>query len=72
MLGYLLGNPDLIQDPETEYRMLAEAVKLGASDGLYTSPTMYVDGTSWQTQQALVTILRELVANGLKQVRRAF
>jgi hypothetical protein len=52
--------------------MLAEAVKLGASDGLYTSPTMYVDGTSWQTQQALVTILRELVANGLKEVRRAF
>jgi hypothetical protein len=72
MLGYLLGNPGLIQDPETEYRMLAEAVKLGASDGLYTSPTMYVDGASWQTQQALVTILRELVANGLKQVRRAF
>jgi hypothetical protein len=33
---------------------------------------MYVDGASWQTQQALVTILRELVANGLKEVRRAF
>ena len=72
MLGYLLGNPDLVQDPDTEYRMLAEAVKMGAADGLYTSPTMYVDGTSWQTQQALVTMLRELVANGLKEVRRAF
>ncbi len=72
MLGYLLGNPDLIQDPDTEYRMLAEAVKMGAADGLYTSPTMFVDGTSWQTQQALVTMLRELVANGLKEVRRAF
>ncbi len=72
MLGYLLGNPDLIQDPDTEYRMLAESVKMGAADGLYTSPTMFVDGTSWQTQQALVTMLRELVANGLKEVRRAF
>ena len=72
MLGYLLGNPDLVQDSDTEYRMLAESVKMGAADGLYTSPTMYVDGTSWQTQQALVTMLRELVANGLKEVRRAF
>jgi hypothetical protein len=72
MLGYLLGDPDLIQDHDTEYRMLAECVKMGASDGLLTSPTMFVDGTSWQVQQALVTMLRELVANGLKEVRRAF
>ncbi len=72
MLGYLLGNPDLVQDKDIEYRMLSWAVKRGASDGLYTSPTMFVDGTSWQTQQALVTMLREIVANGLKEVRRAF
>lgn len=33
---------------------------------------MKVDGTSWGTQQALVTILKEIVTNGLTPLGRPF
>lgn len=70
MLGYLLEKPELVQEPEMEYRMLQACVEAGGSDGAYAAPMMKVDGTSWQTQMALVTILREIVANGLTPLSR--
>jgi D-glutamate cyclase len=72
MLGYLLEKPELVQDPDMEYRMLNACIAAGGADGAFTSPVMYVDGTSWQTQQAIVTILRETVANALIPLVRAF
>jgi hypothetical protein len=72
MLGYLLEKPDLVQEPDMEYRMLAACVAAGGADGAYASPVMKVDGTSWQTQQAIVTMLREIVVNGLTPLSRGF
>lgn len=72
MLAFLLRDPDLLQDEETEQRMLLASVDAGASDGLYARPIPYVDGTSLQTQRALITMLRQIVENGLREVRRAF
>ncbi|HET9015734.1 MAG TPA: glutamate cyclase domain-containing protein, partial [Thermomicrobiaceae bacterium] len=72
MLAYLLGKPDLVQDDDTEYRMLQAAVAAGASDGVYAAPIMAVDGTSWRVQRALVTMLREIVTNGLTPLGRGF
>jgi hypothetical protein len=72
MMGYLLEKPDLVQEPEMEYRMLQACVEAGGSDGAYAAPMMKVDGTSWQTQMALVTILKEIVSNGLTPLSRGF
>ena len=72
MMGYLLEKPDLVQEPEMEYRMLEACVDAGGADGAYAAPMMKVDGTSWQTQMALVTILREIVTNGLTPLGRGF
>lgn len=72
MLAYLLQQPELVQDTLTEQRMLEGSVNMGAADGAYATPVMKVDGTSWQTQQALVTMLSEIVRNGLTPLRRAF
>lgn len=71
-LGYLLGNPDLVHDPDTEYRMLDANVREGAGDGSYGFPVMRVDGISVAVNQGLVRQLRELVAIGLQTVQRPF
>ena len=52
--------------------MLAACVAAGGADGAFAAPIMKVDGTSWQTQQALVTILREIVSNALTPLSRPF
>ena len=70
MLAFLLKNTRLLQDKEIEYRMLDACVRAGAMDGLYDSQSMYVDGISSQTQLALVTILHEILNNGLMQQPR--
>ena len=46
MLGFLLGDPDLVHDPDTHYRMLEANVREGASDGIYGRPIMKEDGIS--------------------------
>lgn len=72
MLGYLLGNPDLVHDPDTHYRMLDANVREGASDGMTGRPLMKEDGISVEVCQGLVHQLRELVATGLQTVNRPF
>ncbi len=72
MLGYLLGNPDLVHDPDTHYRMLDANVREGASDGMTGRPLMKEDGISLEVCQGLVRQLRELVATGLGTVNRPF
>ncbi len=71
-LAYLLGNPDLVHDPETEYRMLDANVREGGVDGAFGYPVMRVDGISVAVNQGLVRQLRELVAIGLQTVKRPF
>jgi len=65
MLGFLLKKPDLIQDANTERRMLEACVMTGAVDGITFRPVPMVDGTWDATNQGLVTILRNIVENGL-------
>lgn len=70
MISFLLKNIKCLQDEEIEYRMLYACVRAGSMDGVYSSQSMYVDGTSLKTQLALVTMLRQIVENGLIQRTR--
>jgi len=67
MLAYMKGNPLILQDPDTERRMLEAAVGAGAvaAGSLATIP--WVDYTSPEAQQAVVTLLREIVVNALRR-----
>lgn len=65
MLSFLLKNKKVLQDETIENRMLEACVCAGAMDGVYSNQSMYVDGTSLKTQLALVTMLRQIVGNGL-------
>lgn len=71
-LAYLLGNPDLVHDPGTEYRMLDANVREGGADGMLGLPIMRVDGISVEVNQGLVRQLREMVVIGLQTVKRPF
>jgi hypothetical protein len=66
VLAYMLGDPMVLQDADTERRMVeAMAAKGAAAAGLGASLPI-VDGTSAAVQQAIVTILQEIVHNGLR------
>ena len=70
MLSFLLKNKKVLKDETIEKRMLEACVYAGAMDGVYSNQSMYVDGTSLKTQLALVTMLRQIVGNGLIQQPR--
>jgi hypothetical protein len=65
MLALLLKKPYLLQDVASEHRMLEACVAAGVSDGITFRPIMAVDGMSSQANEAVVTILHEIVDNGL-------
>jgi hypothetical protein len=44
----------------------------GAMDGAYSRLIPYVDGTSDKMQAALITMLHQIVENGLKEYDRGF
>ena len=71
-LAYLLKDPDLFQSEELEDYMLRQCVAAGATDGAYVAQLLYVDGTSLRLNVAMVTILREIITNGLKVIYRSF
>jgi hypothetical protein len=71
-LAFERRDPELLQDEDTEDFMLRQCVAAGGTDGAYAAQVLRVDGTSARTQRALVAILREIVANGLRTVRRGF
>ncbi|HHT71854.1 MAG TPA: DUF4392 domain-containing protein [Firmicutes bacterium] len=70
MLAYLKGNINIIHDIETERRMLEACAYFGSVDGTTMRPVPRVDGTSLEAGQAFVTLLREIVSNGMKKVAR--
>ncbi|HQJ24390.1 MAG TPA: DUF4392 domain-containing protein [Bacillota bacterium] len=70
MLAFMLKKPRLLQDIDMEYRMLEASIRAGAMDGLYTDMSMYVDGTSFETQKSIVTMLKEIVSNALVEQPR--
>ncbi|MGQ0572431.1 MAG: glutamate cyclase domain-containing protein [Armatimonadota bacterium] len=69
LLAYVARDLDALQDEDMEYRMLEAAVMAGAVDASTGTVVMKVDGTSVKANQAIVTLLRELVANTLREPR---
>ena len=72
MLALLNKNPEILHDELTEQRMLIASIEAGAMDGSYTSLTPHVDGISMSVQLSLITMLHEMVKNGLKTFKRRF
>ncbi len=65
MLGCLLKKPEILQDAETEQRMLEACIMAGVVDGLWFRPIMQVDGVSHEANEALITILHAIIKNAL-------
>mgnify|MGYP000849910046 CR=1 FL=1 len=72
MLAVLLKNEKLLHDSVTEYRMLDAAVKGGAQDGSYTTLSLHVDGISLESDQAILTMLKEMAYHGTTSHTRIF
>ena len=71
-LSLLLNRPDVLQTEEMERFMLERCVAAGGEDGAYGAPLLMVDGTWGRTQEAVITMLRNIVANGLADYTRGF
>jgi hypothetical protein len=72
MIAALVKDPDVLHDTAAEHRMLVECVKAGGMDGAVARLVPMVDGTSADVQTSLITILHEIVRNGLKSFSRPF
>ena len=71
-LGYLLEDPDLVQDEDTERRMLESCVLAGCTDSILGAQVPAVDGIPLGVDLALVRMLRAIVGIALKVVHRGF
>lgn len=71
-LAVLLKDPGVLHDEETEALMLHRCVANGGFDGAYGAQVPMVDGTSAQVQVSMITMLRQIVTNGLKSMSREF
>lgn len=65
MLAVLLGKADILQDAETEYRMLEACINAGACDGPTGKPIMLVDAVNHEANEGLVSLLNCIVRNAL-------
>jgi D-glutamate cyclase len=66
MLAFLTGKPEVLQDDDTERRMLEACVMAGAIDGTFGKPIPAVDGVDLRGQQAVVNLLATIVSNALR------
>jgi D-glutamate cyclase len=71
-LGFLVGDSLLLQDAATERRVVEQCALSGATDGMTALPIPWVDGTTLAVQEAVVTMLGMIVANGLRSINRPF
>lgn len=71
-LGYLMGDPELLHDEETERRMLEACVQAGGVDGALGRRELSVDGVPVNVQAAFVTMLRWIIISGLRTIERPF
>ncbi|MCL5076208.1 MAG: DUF4392 domain-containing protein [Chloroflexi bacterium] len=71
MLAFLLETPELLHSADMERRILEDCVRAGAGDGIYTSQIMMADGQPFEIHAALLTMLAQIVRNGLKEVEHA-
>ena len=66
MLGSLLRRTEVLQDDDTERRMLEACVMAGAIDGIHGKPIVSVDGIGLKGQQGIVNLLHSIVENSLR------
>ncbi len=67
MLAYMLEDPFILQDADTERRMVEVMAQAGAVEATYALSIPWVDGTSLEVQQAVVTMMHGVVANALRR-----
>lgn len=60
-LAALLGEPEVLHDGATEYRIIHEAVRGGAIDPVSGMSRPYVDGTPTEINMQIVELLRSIV-----------
>ncbi len=66
MVGCLLKKPEILQDEDTERRMLEACIMAGAVDGIAGQPIMSVDGIGLKGQQGLINLLHAIIENALR------
>ncbi|OJY38724.1 MAG: hypothetical protein BGP06_09330 [Rhizobiales bacterium 65-9] len=71
-LAGLLERPSVLHDVDAETRMLERCIAAGAMDGGYARLIPYVDGTTAAVQTSILTILHQIVSNGLTTANRGF
>ena len=71
-LALLQRDPALLPAPDEERRVVEQCAQQGAGDGMAGLPIPWVDGTSTEVQEAMLTLLHMIVANGLRTLRRPF
>jgi hypothetical protein len=65
MLAFLRGKPEILQDSDTERRMLEACIMTGACDGPTGRPVMLVDAVSHQANEGMIDILHSIIENAL-------
>jgi hypothetical protein len=65
MIGYLLRQPELLQDATMEKLMLEATAMGGSIDGCLGAPIPAADGIHWQNHGAMVSLLRNIVESAL-------
>ncbi len=61
MLGFLLKDKELVQDPELEKRILRACLDAGGWEMRYCSSRFIVDGAEGESSMAVVQLLRDMV-----------
>ncbi|MFC2022427.1 glutamate cyclase domain-containing protein [Chloroflexota bacterium] len=61
MVAFLLRKPDILQDAETERRMLEACIESGATDDTTGRTVMGVDRVGHESHEALVTMLHSII-----------
>jgi len=65
-LSAILKKPDVLHDKNIELRIVRACVDAGAIDGVFYTPTPYVDGMPAELGASIVEQLREIVKGGLQ------
>jgi len=65
MLSYLLKKPDILQDIDTERRMLEACIMAGSIDGDISRSVLSVDEINLEGNQSIITLMHIIIDNGL-------
>ena len=71
-LAYLLKQPNILHSPDTQRRMLEDAIRAGAADGALSRQSFSDDGISGEVHMALIRMLAEILATSLCDYQRPY